>query len=117
LIASIPLGFAWKFSTSEPGSTSDPDFYLLLQNIATTLLGLFIGIYPTLWHSPSVDECWAQALAVVGAGCAIASIPLYLKTVAIWSAAVAFVGQAIQGYITMQLSMAAGQRPRREKQD
>jgi len=53
----------------------------------------------------------------MGASCAIASIPLYLKVLTIWSAVVAFIGQAIQGYLTMQLSMAAGYPPKRQKQD
>jgi len=83
----------------------------------TTLLGLFIGIYPTLWQRASIDNRWAHGLAFVGASCAIVSIPLYLKVVTIWSAVVAFMGQAIQGYMAMQLSMAAGYRPKREKQD
>jgi hypothetical protein len=83
----------------------------------TTLLGLFIGIYPTLWQRASIDNRWAHGLAFVGASCAIASIPLYLKVAPIWSAVAAFMGQAIQGYMAVQLSMAAGHHPKREKQD
>lgn len=75
------------------------------------LVGIFSAIFPSFWYPLSAYNRWAQWLSVFGCVAAIAAIPMYLKLPTMWSALVAFLAQAIQGIVTLQLALATEQKP------
>src|SRR5436305_2669852 len=96
LIAIMPMGFAWKLSSNTKGSTTDVDFYLLIQSTIMSILGIFTAIYPKLRRPSSHAEHWAHGFAVLGVACASAAVPMYLYLPTMWSALASFLGAAIQ---------------------
>jgi hypothetical protein len=110
LLAMIPLPFAWNASNSTPGTTSDADYSLLIQSTIMTILGIFIGVFPTFRQVRSSVTIWGQIYAIAGLVCAIAAIPMYTLLPTMWSALVNFISQMVQAYMTLQLAFVA-ERP------
>ena len=116
LLSFFPLIPAWQRSPDLPGSTTDPNFWLLLQSSAMQLLGLFTAVYP-LWASIKTARWrWTQIFTILGCACALAAVPIYVRLPTMWSAVVSFVGAAAQAYMTLQLALvgASGSESRVE---
>lgn len=111
LISIIPLLVAWQHSTNDRGSATESDFWLLILNSIMCLVGIFCAIFPSFWYPLSAYNRWAQWLSVFGCVAAIAAIPMYRYLPTMWSALVAFLAQAIQGVVTLQLALATEQKP------
>jgi len=107
VVAIVPLAYAWQLpsNTKTKGSIDDVDFYLLIQNSAMTILGIFTATYPTFWREPSLARRWAWGLAILGCLCASAAVALYLCFPTMWSAVASFSGVAIQVYMVFQLAI------------
>jgi hypothetical protein len=101
------MGFAWTLSSNTKGSTADVDFYLLIQNSAMSILGIFTAMYPNFWRPASHAKRWGQGFAILGVFCASAAVPMYLYFPTMWSALASFLGVAIQAFMTLQLAVAA----------
>lgn len=104
LVAIIPMGIAWKLSANSKGSTTDVDFYLLIQSSMMSVLGIFTAIYPSSWQPSSHAGRWSSGFAIIGILCASVAIPLYLYLSVMWSALASFVGTAVQNFMTLQLA-------------
>ena len=123
-ISSIPLGLAFHNSTNKtPGSTSDSDFWLLIENSLMQILGLIttasISIVPRL-REPHV-WVWPKVLigciAVLGLDCALAAPVLYVRFCPIYSALVSFLASAAQACMVLQLALFVDVSKGRDKMD
>lgn len=123
-ISVIPLGLAFHNSIrNAPGSTSDSDFWLLIENSLMQILGLVtttvINIVPRLrerhvWVWPKV---LIGCIAVLGLDCALAAPVLYVRFCPIYSALVSFLASAAQACMVLQLSLFVDVGKGREKMD
>jgi hypothetical protein len=113
----IPLILAWRLSANVLGSTSDADFYLLIQNSTMQLLGLFMAMYPIARRSGSSAWQWARVFTAAGALCAIAAIPMYLYLPTMWSALMAFFGSIAQAIMTLELVLMVDSTLRSTKEE
>jgi hypothetical protein len=104
-ICIIPMILAWRSANDSPGTTTDTDFWLLVQTSALKILGLFTAIYPIYRKSTAHAWIWTWFFAGGGAACACAAIPLYLYIPTIWSALVSFLGAVTQAYMALQLAL------------
>jgi hypothetical protein len=111
------MGFAWRSSSNNEGSTADVDFYLLIQASIMSILGIFTAMYPTFWPPVSDAKRWAQGFATLGIICAIAAIPMYLRLPTMWSAVASFFGSAIQAFMTLHLAMSEDSTGKRLKEE
>lgn len=107
VVAIVPFAYVWQLpsNTNTKGSTDDVDFYLLIQNSAMTILGIFTATYPTFWREVSLARRCAWGLAILGCLCAFAAVALYLCFPTMWSAVASFFGAAIQIYMVFQLAI------------
>ena len=104
----FPLALAWQNSTNRQGITSDPDFYLLILNALLSVLGIFTAIFPFLRKPASSPyNRWARGLSLLGVLAAVSTVPMYCYLPTMWSVLVAFLAQAIQSVVTLQLALAA----------
>ena len=123
-ISVIPLGLAFHNSTRDaPGSTSDSDFWLLIESSLMQILGLVtttvINIVPRLrephvWVWPKV---LVGCIAVLGLDCALAAPVLYVRFCPIYSALVSFLASAAQACMVLQLVLFVDVGKGREKVD
>lgn len=74
--------FAWRASTNEHGTTSDPVFYTQTRSSVMTILGIGIALYPTFGRAAPGATYWAQNLATLGVMCAVVAVPPYIPVVA-----------------------------------
>ena len=123
-ISVIPLGLAFHNSSSNAlGSTSDSDFWLLIENSLMQILGLItttlISIVPRL-RGPHV-WVWPKSLigciAVLGLDCALAAPVLYVRFRPIYSALVSFLASAAQACLVLQMALFVDMSRGREKVD
>ena len=123
-ISAIPLGLAfYKSTNTAPGSTSDSDFWLLIENSLMQILGLItttlISIVPRL-REPHI-WVWPKFLigciAVLGIDCALAAPVLYVRFCPIYSALVSFLASAAQACMVLQLALFVDVNKGREKVD
>jgi len=70
------------------------------------ILGIFTVIFPFFWYPATAYSRWARGLSVPGVLAAVASIPMYCYLPTLWSALVAFLAQAVQNVVTLQLALA-----------
>jgi hypothetical protein len=98
---------AGRLASNTTGSTSDVDFWLLIQNSIMQILGIFTAMFPMYGRSTAHAWIWAQIFTAVGSCCAIAAVPLYIYVPTIWSASVSSIGSASQGFIALQLALLA----------
>lgn len=102
----IFLFFAWSKSTSTPGSIEDSDFWLVIQNSTTQILGLVIAVYTVRRKSPEDSAAWRYAFVftVVGIMCAVAPIPMYLHLPTMWGSVVSFFATAMQSCAALEIA-------------
>ena len=103
------VALAWQNSPHEPGTNSDADFWLLIQNCSMAATGIVLVTVP-LWHGSSYSlYTWflAAGFSVAGVLCAIAAPVMYTRVPTEWSAFLAIVAQVIQAFLTLQLSLVA----------
>lgn len=107
VIASAVLqtqAFDMTFQTDgrQPGRTTQPDFYAILQSALMQLLGLYTTILPVLRHRTVTYPWWTWTFAAGSFLCSVSSIGLYF-----WFAAlaplVAFFGSCLQALMVLQL--------------
>src|SRR3569833_2550949 len=96
-ICIIPVVLAWRSADDIPGSMSDVDFWLLVQNSTLQLLGIFVSIFPIYRKSFASGWIWTWVFAVIGSICAVTAVPLYLYAPTIWSASISYLGSAVGG--------------------
>jgi formate hydrogenlyase subunit 3/multisubunit Na+/H+ antiporter MnhD subunit len=73
-----------------------------------TLLGICIGLYPTMRQPASnriasAAKWWVNSLAILGFLCTIASVPMYLYLPTMWSAFTSFAASMVQAVMTLNL--------------
>jgi hypothetical protein len=106
LVSFIPIIFAWRNAEATPGSTTDADFWLILQNAMLQILGVCTAMLPIYKRFQGAAWHWARAFSIICCFCAISSIPIYLYMPTMWSALLSFFGSAAQAYLALQLAMA-----------
>jgi hypothetical protein len=90
-ICIIPMILAWRSASDSPGTTTDTDFWLLVQTSALQILGLFTAIYPIYRKSTAHAWIWTWFFAGGGAACACALV--------------SFLGAVTQAYMALQLAL------------
>jgi hypothetical protein len=110
ILSLVPLVLAWRISGASPGTTSDVDFYLLIQTSIMQLLGLFTAIFPMAKRPASSAWIWAQFFTIVGVLVSVAAVPMYLYLPTMWSALVSFIGSATQIAVTLELALIVEKR-------
>ena len=123
-ISVIPLGLAFHHSTSNaPGSTSDPDFWLLIENSLMQILGLITTTVISIVPRPREPLVWVWpkfligCIAVLGLDCALAAPLLYVRFCPIYSGLVSFLASAAQACMVLQLALFVDVSKGREKVD
>jgi len=106
LIYTALMALVWHKSRGEVGTTSDPDYFLSMQNSTMSVLGILCDIYPTLWTLRSAVKLWAMTLSSLGVALALRANPMYPLWLNIWSALASFSCGAIQSGITLELFLA-----------
>ncbi|KAK5400935.1 hypothetical protein LTR06_011104 [Exophiala xenobiotica] len=100
---------AWRRSSQKAGSSTDADFWLLLQTTSMQLLSLFTTLAPLYGkkseHSLPWPMIWTRVLGVLGFCCSAAAVPLYLFVPTFWSSALSFLGSAFQTGLVLQLAI------------
>ncbi|CAK7217483.1 hypothetical protein SCUCBS95973_003168 [Sporothrix curviconia] len=100
----ITFALSYNYSTHERGAWRDADFWALVQQAITQLIGLAITMVP-LAKNPSVPPwAWQAPSLFIGLLTAV-SIPLYLFAPTEWSSFTMLVGGAIQTFLTLQLAI------------
>lgn len=105
LLSTIPAALAWVHGTTEPGTTTDSDFFQTIVGSIMQLLGLVTFIWPTLSHPRLSGQTWflIWILAAFSAACAVVSVPLYLYVPSTWSFAIGFAGGIAQAIVQLQV--------------
>ncbi|KAF2167917.1 hypothetical protein M409DRAFT_22063 [Zasmidium cellare ATCC 36951] len=104
---SATFALAYKYSSPEPGTARDADFWLLLQGSIMQWFSLLIA-GSALW-SKVTSPMWTWMVpTIVALVSSLVAIPLYLKVPTAWSAFLTTVGSAVQAFMTVQLA-AIGQ--------
>ena len=111
-VSAFPLGLAFHTSTNNArGSTSDADFWLLLQTSLMQLLGLATTTLKSLAPKPIQRHVlvWPKRLtwtiAILGLGCTVSAPLLYLWLRPIYSALISFLAGAAQACMVLQLAL------------
>ena len=111
-ISAIPLGLALHNSTNNgPGSTSEADFWLLVQTTLMQFLSLVTTILTTLAPKPREQHIlvWPKILtwtiAILGLGCALSAPLLYVRFLPMYSALISFMASAAQACMVLQLAL------------
>lgn len=111
-ISVFPLGLAFHTSTiAAPGSTSDADFWLLIQNSLMQVLGLATTTLISLVPRPRKQSilAWPNLLiwtiAILGLGSALSAPLLYVRIRPIYSALISFLASAAQACMVLQLAL------------
>jgi len=117
--STIPLIFAWYHSQPVVGTTSDPDFFFLIQKSIMQVLGIFTTMYPVSRNNAASRAPWYWALffTVVGTACAVAAPFMYPYLPTFWSGFVSFAGTVAQVAMAVQLVLLATAPVRRDKRD
>ncbi|KAL9603253.1 MAG: hypothetical protein Q9219_001274 [cf. Caloplaca sp. 3 TL-2023] len=113
-VGAVLVGFAYHLSgTSAPGSTSDADFWFLIQNSFIQLLGLIITALASLWSRNGEQAKFLErprlvtrSLSGIGLGCALSAPLCYMRAPAMANAVVSLVGSAMQVCVMMQLTLS-----------
>ncbi|KAL8837105.1 MAG: hypothetical protein Q9170_002662 [Blastenia crenularia] len=117
-VSAIPVGLAYHHSNMiTPGSTSDADFWLLIQNSLIQLLVLVTTTLTSLgskrWK-PAKTLRWPRLLSwclpSLGFSCALGAPLLYILVPTMYSAIVSFLGSAMQAGIVLQLALLVDSR-------
>ncbi|KIH93606.1 hypothetical protein SPBR_04294 [Sporothrix brasiliensis 5110] len=100
----VTFALSYNYSSHTPGAWNEADFWALIQQAITQLIGLAITIFPLFKNKHLTRWAW-QAPSVVVSCLTIASIPLYLYAPTEWSSCTMLVGGAIQTFLTLQLAI------------
>jgi len=103
-LSTIPGLKAWQYSTHEPGTARDADFWFLVQGSTMQLLGLLTIIIPLVGSHRMLTRQWFWTWGFVGTSfaCAVAAVPIYLHYSTACSSTLAFIASAAQGFVVMQ---------------
>ena len=111
-ISVFPLGLAFHISTNNaPGSTSEADFWLLIQNSLMQVLGLAATTFTSLVPRPGKQHVsvWPRFLiwivASLGLGCALFAPLLYVRAPPMYSALMSSMASAAQACMLVQLAL------------
>lgn len=111
-VSAIPLGLAFHNSAGNaPGSTSDADFWLLIQNSLMQMLGLAtttlisLAPRPRKQHITAWPKMLTWTIAVLGVGCALTAPLIYVRIPPMYSALVSFLASAAQACMVLQLAL------------
>lgn len=114
-ISVIPLGLAFKYSPNNPsGSTSDPDFWLVIQNSFMQALGLGTTILtsPVIRSRKRKFFEWKPistwTIAVIGLGSLLGAPLAYARAPPIYSSIISFFASAAQALMLLQLVLFLG---------
>ena len=94
-----------------PGSTSDADFWLLIQTSLMQVLGLATTILTSLVPRPKQHRVLGGpkvliwAIAILGLGFAMGSPLLYIRVRPMYGAALSFLASAAQACMVLQLAL------------
>ena len=109
IFCAVLLVPAWRRSGQKAGSSTDADFWLLLQTTSMQLLSLFTTLAPLYGrnseHSLPWPLIWTRVLGVLGFCCSAGAVPLYLFVPIFWSSALSFLGSAFQTGLVLQLAI------------
>ena len=113
-ILALPLAaLGWEYSSHQPGTARDADFWFLTQSCSMALLGLFTMALP-IWKGrnlPKVAKTSLWLFMSFGALSAIVAPIIYLFAPTEWSAFLNIVAGAVQAFATLQIALVAEQSP------
>ncbi|KAH6638511.1 hypothetical protein BKA67DRAFT_147876 [Truncatella angustata] len=104
LLCCIPIGLAYFYSVSEPGTITDSDFWQLVAGSGMQTLSLATMIWPAMVSTKVLDlsRTYIWFLATTSAISVPASILLYLFLSIRWSIIISFGGNIAQALILLQ---------------
>ena len=114
-ISVVPLGLAFKLSPNNtPGSTSDANFWLVLQNSLMQALGLATTIFtsPVIRSGKRNILEWKTlstwTIAIIGLGFVFSAPLAYTRAPPIYSSIISFFASAAQVLMVLQLVLFLG---------
>jgi hypothetical protein len=114
LLAMVPTYMAWTRSPYSRGSTSDSDFWWLIQSSIMALLSLLTLSIPIYENSRSAQKgqtwFWTWWFISAATVAALLAPVLYVLVPTAYSGATVFVASACQAFVVLQLSLAASVR-------
>jgi hypothetical protein len=104
-VAVVPICIGWQYSPHQPGNKRDADFYFLLQGTIMQVMGVLTVGIPLFRGPPLPKEPWIWTWSFLGVSFLLSmlAIPAYLRMPTEWSALLAFLGSAAQGFVILQL--------------
>ena len=87
------------------GAAEDAGYYSLLSSSLMGCLSILTLMIPTIQDTHIAKQPWTLSWGLAAASFLldIAAIPLYTKYQVRWSVGVAFLGSALQAFVTLQL--------------
>ena len=123
-VSAFPLGQAFHNSTNDArGSTSDADFWLLLQTSLMQLLGLATTTLKSLAprsiqrHVLVWPKLLTWTIAILGLGCTLSAPLVYLWLRPMYGALISSLAGAAQACMVLQLALFVDVAGRRAKVD
>jgi hypothetical protein len=102
VIATVLFTLGYSHSTHLRGTTSDADFWFLIQATLMQIVGLAISALLE-WRRGGLPKWrWCLPTAIAGASSMMA-VPLYLVVPKEWSSFLSLVAGATQSFMTLQL--------------
>ncbi|QIW96707.1 hypothetical protein AMS68_002225 [Peltaster fructicola] len=95
---------AFSYSSSEPGTSHDADFWLMWQSTLTQVLSFAVVGY-SLWNDRSLPRWYWMAPVVTAYTCSLGAIPMYVHLPVGWSALLTTISSTVQAFITLQLAL------------
>ena len=118
VIAGFPtFALGWQHSGPNQGTTSDADFWFLLQSCSMSLLGLLTMAIP-MWTDDSLGgaHAWLTwSFVAIACLCTVVAPPVYLSAPTYWSAFLMTIVGSIQAWVTMQMAFVARMAPRKAR--
>ncbi|KAB8342798.1 hypothetical protein FH972_022396 [Carpinus fangiana] len=115
VVCSLPtFALGWQHSTHGHGTTQDSDFWFLVQSSIMQFLGTLTVAIPTHLDTNLFGTArWFTWIALcLTSMCSIVAPVLYLHLPTEWSQLVSIMGGSIQAFVTLQLALAVGERPK-----
>ncbi|CAK7206884.1 hypothetical protein SEUCBS139899_009691 [Sporothrix eucalyptigena] len=100
----VTFALSYNYSTHTLGAWHEADFWALVQQAITQLIGLAITIVPLVKNKYAHRWAW-QAPSIFVVCLTVVSIPLYVFVPTEWSSLTMLVGGAIQTFLTLQLAI------------
>ena len=119
VVAGFPtFALGWQHSGTAKGTTSDADFWFLLQSCGMSLLGLLTMAIP-MWTDDllgNVHSWLTWSFVATACLCTVVAPPVYLFASTYWSAFLMTVVGSIQAWVTVQMAFVARLAPKKARE-